>query len=91
MVFIIAPVLQFSKEIQLRKNFNSELVDTTGACLSVACAACLPVACAIHCLAMPLLGTVLPLIGLSFLVDERVEFILIASGNWTGNWEFSVG
>ena len=79
MISIIAPRSQFSKEIQLRKKINRELVDTTGACLSVACAACLPVACAIHCLAMPLLGTVLPLIGLSFLVDERVEFILIAS------------
>ena len=74
---IIAPRPRFSKEIQLRKKFNRELVDTTGACLSVACAACLPVACAIHCLAMPLLGTVLPLIGLSFLANERVELVLI--------------
>ena len=62
-----------------RRYFNPELANTTGACLSVACAACLPFACAIHCLAMPLLGTVLPLIGLSFLANERVEFILIAS------------
>ena len=61
----------------MRKKINREFVDTTGACLSVACAACLPVACAIHCLAMPLLVAVLPLIGLGFLVNERVELILI--------------
>ena len=63
----------------MKRYFNHELAGTTGAFLSVACAACLPFACAIHCLAMPLLGTVLPLIGLSFLANERVEFILIAS------------
>ena len=78
MMSIILPRPQFSKEIKLKRYFNQELVNTTGACLSVACAACLPFACAIHCLAMPLLGTVLPLIGLSFLANERVEFILIA-------------
>ena len=79
MMSIIPPRPRFSKEIKLKRYFNPELANTTGACLSVACAACLPVACAIHCLAMPLLGTVLPLIGLSFLANERVEFILIAS------------
>lgn len=53
----------------MKRYFNQELVDTTGACLSVACA--------IHCLAMPLLVAVLPLIGLSFLVSERAEVVLI--------------
>ncbi len=53
----------------MKKNFNHELVDTTGACLSVACA--------IHCLAMPLLVAVLPLIGLGFLATERAELVLI--------------
>ena len=76
MVFIIRPRSQFSKEIKLKRYFNRELADTTGACLSVACAACLPVACAIHCLAMPLLVAVLPLIGLGFLVNERAELVL---------------
>ncbi len=79
MMSIMSPRPQFSKEIKMKRYFNHELADTTGACLSVACAACLPFACAIHCLAMPLLGAVLPLIGLSFLANERVEFILIAS------------
>ena len=34
--------------------------------------------CAIHCAAMPLVITLLPLIGLSFLADERVEWGLLA-------------
>ncbi|MDE0398990.1 MAG: MerC domain-containing protein [Candidatus Poribacteria bacterium] len=53
----------------MRKYFNQEFVDTTGACLSFACA--------VHCLAMPLLVAVLPLIGLGFLVGERAELVII--------------
>ena len=53
----------------MRRYFNQELADTTGACLSVACA--------IHCLAMPLLVAVLPLIGLGFLANESAELVLI--------------
>jgi hypothetical protein len=33
--------------------------------------------CAIHCLAMPFVIGVLPILGLSFLADERVEWALI--------------
>ncbi len=54
----------------MKRNFNHELADTTGACLSVACA--------IHCLAMPLLVAVLPLIGLGFLATERAELVFIS-------------
>ena len=54
----------------MKRNFNHELVDTTGACLSVACA--------VHCLAMPLLVAVLPLIGLGFFATERAELVLIS-------------
>ncbi len=53
----------------MKRNFNHEFVDTTGACLSVACA--------IHCLSMPLLIAVLPLIGLGFFATERAELVLI--------------
>ena len=53
----------------MKRYFNHELADTTGACLSVACA--------IHCLSMPLLIAVLPLIGLGFLANERAELVLI--------------
>ena len=53
----------------MKKHFNHELVDATGACLSFACA--------VHCLAMPLLVAVLPLIGLGFLVGERAELVII--------------
>ncbi len=69
MVFIIRPRSQFSKEIKLKRYFNHELADTTGACLSVACA--------VHCLSMPLLVAVLPLIGLGFLANESAELVLI--------------
>ena len=54
----------------MKRYFNPELVDTTGACLSVACA--------VHCLAMPLLVAVLPLIGLGFFATERAELVLIS-------------
>ena len=53
----------------MKKYFSQELVDNTGACLSFACA--------IHCMAMPLLITILPLIGLGFLATERAELVLI--------------
>ena len=53
----------------MKRYFNQEFVDNTGACLSFACA--------IHCMAMPLLVTILPLIGLGFLANERAELILI--------------
>lgn len=53
----------------MKNYFNREFVDTTGACLSFACA--------VHCMAMPLLITILPLIGLGFLANERAELILI--------------
>ena len=54
----------------MKRYFSQELVDNIGACLSFACG--------IHCKAMPLLNTVLPLIGLSFLANERAELILIS-------------
>ncbi len=69
MVFIIDPRSRFSKEMKLKRYFNHEIADTTGACLSVACA--------IHCLTMPLLVAILPLIGLGFLANERAELFLI--------------
>ncbi len=53
----------------MKKYFSQEFVDNTGACLSFACA--------IHCIAMPLLITILPLIGLGFLANERAELYLI--------------
>ena len=69
MISIILSRPRFSKEIKLKRYFNQELVDTTGACLSFACA--------FHCMATPFLVAVLPFIGLSFLIGERAEFVLI--------------
>lgn len=43
-------------------------LDTAGATASVLCA--------IHCAAMPLVITLLPLIGLGFLADDRTEWLL---------------
>lgn len=52
------------------KTFNEKgILDYIGATISWICA--------VHCLAMPLLITMLPLIGLSFLADETTEWILI--------------
>ena len=36
-------------------------------------------ACAVHCAAVPLLVAVLPMVGLGFLKDERLEWALVAS------------
>lgn len=33
--------------------------------------------CLIHCLALPFLIALLPLAGLSFLLDERIEWVII--------------
>ncbi len=53
----------------MNKIINQEFVDKTGACISFACA--------IHCMAMPLLITLLPLVGLGFLVSEPSELVII--------------
>lgn len=39
----------------------------------------LSLACAIHCLALPLAIGLLPLLGLAFLADERVEWVMLAA------------
>ena len=52
------------------KTLNEKgILDYTGATVSWICA--------VHCLAMPLLITTLPLVGLSFLADETTEWVLI--------------
>ena len=55
---------------KVKSYFDQDLVDTIGAFLSFSCA--------IHCVAMPLLVTILPLLGLGFLASERAELI-----NWS--------
>jgi hypothetical protein len=54
----------------LKRYLNHSLVDNVGACLSFTCA--------IHCMATPLLITVLPLVGLGFFLSESVELVIIA-------------
>lgn len=53
----------------MKRFFNQEFVDITGACLSLTCA--------VHCLAMPFLVAVLPLLGLSFLTSEFTERVIV--------------
>lgn len=53
----------------MKRYFSRELVDNTGVCLSLACA--------IHCLAMPFLITIFPLIGLGFVVTEPAELVIV--------------
>lgn len=57
--------------LNLKNNISHEMVDNVGAVLSCACA--------IHCVAMPLLLTVLPLLGLGFLASERAELIIFGA------------
>lgn len=55
---------------------------------------CLSLACAMHCLAAPLLVTILPLAGVGILVDERTElFFVLASLLFAGGsltWGFHI-
>ena len=38
--------------------------------------------CAVHCALLPLVGTLLPLVGLSFLASEPVEWLLLLSAGF---------
>ena len=47
--------------------------------------------CAIHCAVMPLVVTLLPLLGLSFLASEPVEWGLLAAAAVLGSWSLCLG
>lgn len=47
--------------------------------------------CAIHCALMPLIVTLLPLLGLSFLASEPVEWALLASSATLGSSSLCLG
>lgn len=52
------------------QTFNANgLLDKTGATVSWLCAA--------HCLAMPFLISFLPLLGVSFLAHEGIEYLIV--------------
>ena len=53
----------------MNRYLNHTVVDNVGACLSFACA--------VHCMAAPLLMTVLPLVGLGFILSESAELALV--------------
>ena len=52
-------------------HIGREGVDNAGALLSMACA--------VHCLAMPLVVTMLPLVGLGFLAGEPAEYAMVGA------------
>ena len=55
----------------MNRHLNHSTVDNFGACLSFACA--------VHCMAVPLLITVLPLIGLGFILAESTELVMVVA------------
>ncbi|MDE0301467.1 MAG: MerC domain-containing protein [Candidatus Poribacteria bacterium] len=55
----------------MKGHLSHSTIDNIGACLSFACAA--------HCMAAPLLITVLPLMGLGFILAESTELVMVAS------------
>ena len=55
----------------MNRHLNHSAVDNIGACLSFACA--------IHCMAVPLLITVLPLVGLGFILGESAELVMVVA------------
>lgn len=59
---------------------NGGWLDSTGTMVSWACA--------VHCLALPFAVAFLPLIGLSFLLDERVEWTIIGGSILIGVLSF---
>ena len=48
-------------------------------------------ACAVHCAVMPLVITLLPLLGLSFLADERMEWALLGLSALLGSSSLCLG
>lgn len=48
-------------------------------------------ACAVHCAVMPLVVTLLPLLGLSFLADERMEWMLLGLSALLGSCSLCLG
>ena len=47
--------------------------------------------CAVHCALMPLVVTLLPLVGLSFLADERMEWVLLGASALLGSSSLCLG
>lgn len=65
------------------KGSGSDRLDKIGAAASLACA--------VHCAALPLVVTLLPLAGLGFLADERVEWALVGASAVLGVTSLCLG
>ena len=64
-------------------DFNKIDLDKAGATASLTCA--------VHCALMPLVITLLPLVGLSFLADERMEWALLGVSALLGSCSLCLG
>ena len=67
--------------VGMKSLLNSGRLDQLGITASIACA--------IHCAALPLVVTYLPLIGLEFLANVWVEIIMIVLSLCIGAWSLS--
>ena len=70
-------------EVELEQSRPSDNLDKVGATASFLCA--------IHCAIMPFVLTMLPLVGLSFLASEPVEWALLAFSAILGTLSLCVG
>ncbi len=78
-------MIQLIRDVASRRNAGVEVdkLDRAGATAS-----CL---CAIHCALMPFIITMLPLLGLSFLASEPVEWTLLLSSATLGTLSLCAG
>lgn len=72
-----------ASETMAKPALNVEKLDRAGAVASFLCA--------IHCALMPIVITLLPLLGLSFLASEPVEWALLAASAALGSWSLCLG
>lgn len=75
--------LDSATQIATKPAVSVEKLDRAGAVASFLCA--------IHCALMPLVVTLLPLLGLSFLASEPVEWALLAASATLGSWSLCLG
>jgi hypothetical protein len=71
-----------SSEFAFVRKRHADL-DSMGATASLTCAA--------HCALMPMVVTLLPLVGLGFLANEKIEWLLVASSATLGLTSLCLG
>ena len=79
----VSPGVAASVAVAPRSVVDTSKLDRAGATASFLCA--------IHCAIMPLIITFLPLLGLSFLASEPVEWGLLLASATLGSWSLCLG